>query len=904
MALQELSKTYNPKDVEDRWYAEWEAKKLFRASINGKKTPYTIVIPPPNITGILTMGHVLNNTLQDTFIRWKRMQGFEACWIPGTDHAGIGTQNVVERALVKEGTDRHTLGREKFIERVWQWKALYGGTIITQLRKLGVSCDWDRERFTMDDGLSEAVQEVFVRLFDSGLVYRGKYIVNWCPFHRTAISDDEVEYAEANGKLWHIRYQIDGTKDYAVVATTRPETMLGDTAIAVHPQDDRYKKLVGRFAVVPIVGRRIPIIADDYVDAAFGTGMIKVTPAHDPNDYLTGQRHRLELINVMDETGRLNEAVPKQYEGLDRFEARKRIVKDLEEQGFLVKTEDHVHNIGRCYRCNTIIEPYLSDQWFVKMKPLGKPALRVVRDRKIRFHPDRWTKVYDHWMTNIRDWCISRQLWWGHRIPVYYAPDGTYTAARNENEARTKLGLPATTPLRQDEDVLDTWFSSWLWPFSTLGWPKDTKDLRYFNPTDTLVTGPDIIFFWVARMIMANMEFMKGMPGMDGRPRQKDEDLIPFRDVYFTSIIRDAQGRKMSKSLGNSPDPLDVIGEYGADALRFTIAYLSPLGQDVLFSVEKCELGRNFANKIWNAGRFLLLNKNEIVGADDAGLSALPDGDLDLADRWILSRLNNTIRDVHRSLEDFQVNDTSRLLYGFIWHDFCDWYVELVKTRFYGDEASDVKRKVVRRALWVFDQALRLLHPIMPFVTEELWQHLTDRKGEHLLRASFPSEDSSWIDPETEHSMAFIQNVINAVRNIRGENNIPPSKEITLAAIVPKEEQKKVLRSYDSYIHKLCRVSAVAEISRSEKPKLASSAVVDGVELFVPLEGLIDLDAERKRLEKEIQRIGQVLDGITKKLGNPQFTERAPKDVVAKEREKEESFKNTLQKLKNNLAQL
>ena len=899
-----MSKTYNPKEVEDRWYAEWESKKLFHARINDKKTPYTIVIPPPNITGILTMGHVLNNTLQDVFIRWKRMQGYEACWIPGTDHAGIGTQNVVERALAKEGTDRHKIGRERFVERVWQWKELYGGTIITQLRKLGVSCDWDRERFTMDEGLSNAVKEVFVRLFDKGLIYRGKYIVNWCPFHRTAISDDEVEHAEVNGKLWHIRYQIDGTKDFAVVATTRPETMLGDTAIAVHPHDDRYKKFIGRFAVLPIVGRRIPIIADDFVDSAFGTGMVKVTPAHDPNDYLMGQRHNLEQKNIMDETGRLNESVPKQYEGMDRFEARKKIVKDLEEQGFLVKTEEHVHNVGRCYRCNTIIEPYLSDQWFVKMKPLGKPALKVVREGKIRFHPDRWTKVYDHWMTNIRDWCISRQLWWGHRIPVYYAPDGTYTAARDEKEAKAKLGVSDSTPLRQDDDVLDTWFSSWLWPFSTLGWPKDTSDLRYFNPTDTLVTAPDIIFFWVARMIMANMEFMKGMPGRDGKPRQKDEDLVPFRDVYFTSIVRDSQGRKMSKSLGNSPDPLDVISEYGADALRFTVGYLAPLGQDVLFSSEKCELGRNFANKIWNAGRFLFLNKNEICGSDPLDLSSLPDDHLDLADRWILSRLNNSIRNVQASLDDFQVNDASRHLYDFIWHDFCDWYVELVKTRFYGDESAAVKRTVIRRALWVFDHALRLLHPIMPFVSEELWQHLTERNEESIVRSEFPKADARRIDAETERSMAFVQNVINAIRNIRGENNIPPSRDIVVDVVTAHKEQKEILQSYDAYIHKLCKVTSVNQISKSQKPKLASSAVVDGIELFVPLEGLIDLDVERKRLEKEIQRLEQMLEGIGKKLGNPQFTDRAPKEVVEKEREKKEAFEANLDKLKDNLLHL
>ena len=902
--MPELSKTYNPAEVEERWYPEWETRGLFHAKVNSEKQPYTIVIPPPNITGILHLGHILNNTIQDVFVRWKRMQGFEACWIPGTDHAGIATQNVVEKALAKEGTDRHKIGREKFVRRVWEWKDIYGDTIIRQLRKLGVSCDWQRERFTMDEGLSTAVREVFVRLFDKGLVYRGKYIVNWCTFHRTALSDDEVEHEETNGKLYHIRYPIEGTKDSVVIATTRPETMLGDTALCFHPKDERYRHLNGKQATLPLVGRRLPVIADDYIDSAFGTGIMKVTPAHDSNDFLLGQRHNLQQVSVINEAGQMNEFVPKQYEGLDRFECRKRIVKDLEEQGFFVKVEEYVHNIGRCYRCNTIIEPYLSDQWFVRMKPLAKPALKVVQDGVVRFHPDRWAKVYEHWMGNIRDWCISRQLWWGHRIPVYYAPDGAYTAARSEQEARTKLGIAPEMPLRQDEDVLDTWFSAWLWPFSTLGWPDDTKDLRYFNPTDTLVTGPDIIFFWVARMVMANMEFMKGTPGNDGKPRQKDKDLVPFRDVYMTSIVRDGQGRKMSKSLGNSPDPIDVIREYGADALRFTITYLAPLGQDVLFSTDKCDVGRNFANKIWNAGRFLLLNKKELCGEEAFDLSAPSAAHLDLADRWILSRLNTVTDDMNGALEEFRINDATKILYGFLWHDFCDWYVELVKTRFYGDESSEAKQAVVQRALWVFDQSLRLLHPFMPFITEELWQHLTDRKDTSIVRSDFPRSDTRQIDRKTEDDMEFVQNIINALRNIRGENNIPPSRDIELQVIVPKGGKGSTLRSYDRYLQKLARVTTLTEIKAAEKPKFASSAVVNGFELFVPLEGLIDLSAERDRLEKEIQRVQQMLEGIEKKLGNPQFTGRAPKDVVEKEREKKATFKLNLDKLKANLEQL
>ena len=914
MSTQELSKAYNPKEVEDKWYSFWESNRLFHATVNKDKTPYTVVIPPPNITGILTMGHVLNNTLQDVFVRWKRMQGFEACWIPGTDHAGIATQNAVERSLAKEGKHRRDLGREKFIELVWQWRDKYGSTIIKQLRKLGVSCDWERERFTMDEGLSNAVKEVFIRLFEKGLVYRGKYIVNWCPQHQTALSDDEVDHSETNGNLYHINYPIVGSSEFATVATTRPETMLGDTALCVHPKDERYKHLIGKTAILPIVGRKLPIIADDYIDLSFGTGVMKVTPAHDTNDFLLGQRHELEQLNILDETGHLNAAAPKQYEGMDRFECRKQLVKDLEAQGFLVKVEPYVHNIGKCYRCHTIIEPYLSDQWFVKMKPLAAPALRVVYEGKVRFHPDRWTKVYEHWMTNIRDWCISRQIWWGHRIPVYYTPDGNYTAARSEEEARKKLSVGPEIAISQDEDVLDTWFSSWLWPFSTLGWPEDNADLQYFNPTSTLVTAPDIIFFWVARMIMANMEFMKGTPGRDGKPRKKDDDLIPFSDVYFTSIIRDMEGRKMSKSLGNSPDPLDVIEQYGADALRFTIAYLAPLGQDVLFSTEKCEIGRNFANKIWNAGRFLLMNKNEILGDSKISLETLPTDHLDLADRWILSRLNQAIKAFNTSLGEFHVNEATKLIYDFIWHDFCDWYVELVKTRFYGEEPKEAKTAVITRALWIYDQALRLLHPVMPFISEELWQHLTDRKGQSLVRAEFPVVYKRYINQTIEDELNFVIKVVEAVRNIRGELNVAPSKQIEVHMHLHGEVDEKFPESANnlqgllSYIDRLCRAKTVTtwdgESKKFARPKASASAVVDGTEIFIPLEGIIDLDAERKRLEKEIARLQGLVDGIERKLTNASFVEKAPKDVVEKEREKQKNITMNMEKLKVNLEQL
>ncbi len=900
----ELPKTYSPKEVEDTWYEYWESHGLFHATVKKDRKPYTVVIPPPNITGILTMGHVLNNTIQDVLVRWKRMQGYEACWIPGTDHAGIATQNAVEKALAREGKNRHDLGREKFVERVWQWRKEYGSTIIRQLRKLGTSCDWDRERFTMDDGLSEAVKEVFVRMFDKGLVYRGKYIVNWCTFHQTALSDDEVDFAETNGNLYYVKYQIEGTEEPGVVATTRPETILGDTAVCVNPKDERYQHLIGRTAILPIVGRMLPIIADDYIDSSFATGMMKVTPAHDPNDFLLGQRHNLQQVNILDEKGHMNDSVPKQYVGLDRFECRKQLVKDLEAQGLLVKTEPYVHNVGKCYRCGTVIEPYLSDQWFVRMKPLAEPALRVVQDGTIRLHPDRWVKVYENWMNNIRDWCISRQIWWGHRIPVYYAPDGKFVAARNEAEARKKLNVPDGIALRQDEDVLDTWFSSWLWPFSTLGWPKQNEDLAYFNPTDALVTAPDIIFFWVARMVMANMEFLKDTPGRNGKTRASDEELVPFRDVYFTSIIRDLQGRKMSKSLGNSPDPLDVIAEYGADALRFTVCYLAPLGQDVLFSSEKCEIGRNFANKIWNAGRFLLLNKAELCGDEELSLDHLPMEHLDLADRWILSRLAGALRDFNGALSGFHLNDASKILYDFIWHDFCDWYVELVKTRFYGDESAEIKKVVVTRALAVFDQALRMLHPMMPFVTEELWQHLTNRNNTSLVRAAFPTGEHLRTETQTEAEMAFVQDVINSVRNIRGENNIPPSKDISLQVRLADPQRESVFKSYAKYLAKLARVVSVEMIPQNKKPKLSASAVVSDTEIFVPLEGLVDVKAERARLEKEIERLSGLVQSVKNKLANASFVDKAPKNVVDKEKEKLVNFTSSVEKLKKSLELL
>ncbi len=883
MAKREIAKAYNPHEVEDKWYEYWMKNGYFYAKVNPEKKPYTIVMPPPNITGVLTLGHVLNNTIQDIYIRWKRMQGYEACWIPGTDHAGIATQNVVEKAIAKEGLKREDLGREKFLERVWKWKEEYGSTIIRQLKKLGVSCDWKRERFTMDEGLSNAVKEVFIRLYEKGLIYRGKYIVNWCPRCHTALADDEVEYKEQIGKLWYIKYPIENSDKFIIVATTRPETMLGDTAVAVNPKDDRYKHLIGKFAILPLVGRKLPIIADEIVDPEFGTGAVKVTPAHDPNDYLMAIKHKLEFVVAMDTYAKMNENVPEKYQGLDRYEARKEVIKDLETQGYLVKVEDYTHAVGRCYRCDTIIEPYLSDQWFVKMKPLAEKALQVVLDGKIKFYPERWVKVYEHWMRNVRDWCISRQIWWGHRIPVYYCDDcGEIMVEREKPMTCKKCG---STKIRQDEDVLDTWFSSWLWPFSTLNWPEDNPDLKYFYPTDLLVTGPDIIFFWVARMIMAGLEFM---------------GEIPFKEVYFTSIIRDEFGRKMSKSLGNSPDPLDVIREYGADALRFTIVYLAPLGQDILFSTRKCEIGRNFANKIWNAGRFLIMNSDEIEIKDELKFEYL-----DIADKWILSELNKTISELNYALETYRINDAARLIYDFLWHDFCDWYLEIIKERIYAPESEEEKQAVLTRAIYVFETALKLLHPFMPFITEELWQNLREREnGESIMIQSFPVADEKWIDKAISQNMKFVQDIIVAIRAIRGEMNIPHTKLCDVVINVSDDNRKDLLNDYIQYLKRLAKVNDVTVGLGIKRPKFSATAVVSGTEIFVPLEGLINFEIERKRLEKEIKRYETMLAETEKKLNDQNFISRAPADIIEREKQKYENFKLTLEKLRQNYTYL
>ena len=914
---QSLASAYDPATVEDGWYAFWEDHKLFHAEPDPERPPFTIVIPPPNITGMLTMGHVLNNSLQDIFLRWHRLKGEHTCWIPGTDHAGIATQTVVEKTLKRdEGMSRHDLGREEFLGRVWQWREKFGDIIIRQLRKLGVACDWDRTVFTMDEKLSRAVREVFIRLYKKGLIYRGKRIINWDPVAHTALSDEEVVYKEQQGKLWHIRYPVvvDGTpsdSEFLVVATTRPETMLGDTAVAVHPEDERYQKYVGKTVLLPLMQREIPVVADTYVEREFGTGVVKITPAHDPNDFEVGARHDLEQINVMDVDASINEQGGA-YAGLDRYEARKRIVADLEQQGLMERIDEYTHSVGFSDRTDVAVEPYLSDQWFLAMKTLAEPALEVVRDGTITFHPERWVKTYEHWMTNIRDWTISRQLWWGHRIPVFYCDACGWEDALHELPSQCP-SCGATGGLRQDEDVLDTWFSSWLWPFSVHGWPEPNDDVRYFYPTSVLVTAPDIIFFWVARMIMAGLEFMPDIPLPDGSPRTEKKDLVPFNAVYFTSIIRDEQGRKMSKSLGNSPDPLEVIDEYGSDALRFTVAYLAPLGQDVLFSTQKCEIGRNFANKLWNAGRFLLMNKQKI---EDAGEWRLVDGhcqqndavtslalttpQMELEDRWIYSRLHETIRTLHESMDRFRVNDMSKTLYEFIWHDFCDWYIELIKDRLYSPDEK-LKRLTLERALYVYDAILKLLHPIMPFITEEIWHKMqAGRDDLSIMQQRLPELVEDFIDDTAVAQMTFLQSLVEGVRTIQGEMNVPAGKSCDVVISCQDQAQVDAIEGNTHFLARLARIENVQAGVGLQRPRMSATTVVAGADVYVPLEGLIDVDVERARLEKEIVRISGLLKGIDSKLGNQKFLANAPDDVVARERDKQANFRRMLEQLEAN----
>ena len=871
-----IAKTYDPASFEDRLYNEWVEKGYFHAEADPDKEPFTIVIPPPNVTGQLHMGHALDETLQDNLIRYKRMQGYAAVWIPGTDHAGIATQIKVEENLrVNEGLTRYDLGREKFLERVWDWKKLYGDRIINQLKKIGSSCDWERERFTMDEGCSKAVREVFVNLYNKGLIYQGSRIINWCPHCITALSDAEVEHAEHAGHFWHIKYPIKGSDDYVIIATTRPETLFGDTAVAVNPNDERYKDLVGKTLLLPLTDREIPVIADEYVDKDFGTGCVKITPAHDPNDFEVGQRHNLEQIKVLNDDATLNSYAGK-YEGMDRYEARKVIEEDLKKLGLLVKVEEHSHNVGQCYRCGTTVEPIISKQWFVKMKPLAEPAMEAVKSGEIKFVPERFSKTYMNWMENVYDWCISRQLWWGHRIPAFYCDDCHETFVSKEDiTVCPKCG----GKLRQDEDVLDTWFSSALWPFSTLGWPEKTADLDYFYPTSVLVTGYDIIFFWVSRMIFSGLEHTSKKP---------------FEHVFIHGLVRDSQGRKMSKSLGNGIDPLEIIDKYGADALRFTLATGNAPGNDMRFYIERVEASRNFANKIWNASRFTLMNL-------DIAENKLPDkAELQLEDRWILSRYNTVVKEVTENLDKFELGVAVSKLYDFIWDNFCDWYIELVKPRLF-DKENKTGKTAQYVLTYVLSNTMKLLHPFMPFITEEIWQHLP-HEGESIVISSFPKYDEELCFAAEEKQMEIIMAAITAVRNRRSEMNVPPSKKAKMIIVTDNTE---LFRKGIPFFEKLASASEVDV--REEKTGIEKNAVnivVEAAEIFMPLGELVDKDKEAERLGKEKKQLEAEIKRVEGKLNNPGFVSKAPASVVDEERAKGEKYREMLEKVLKSIEEL
>lgn len=867
--LENIPKAYSPKDAEDKWYKYWEDHNLYHSEIDESKPAYTIVIPPPNITGILHIGHILNNTLQDIFIRYKRMMGFNACWVPGIDHASIATEAKVVALLKEQHITKDKISREDFLKHCYAWKDKYGGIIFQQLRKIGVSCDWQRERFTLDDHYYKKVTEAFVKLYKEGLIYRGYRMVNWDPASKSAISDEEVFYKEIQGKLWYFKYPVKDSSEFVIVATTRPETMLGDTGVAVNPEDECYKHLVGKTIVLPIVGREIPLFADSYVDKEFGTGAVKVTPAHDVNDYDMAQRNNLEMINIFNEDATTNGNVPPEFQELDRYVVREKVVARMEELGLVEKIESYTNKVGYSQRGNVPIEPYLSEQWFMKMDELCKPALQVVQEGKVKFHPEHWVKTYEHWMTNIRDWCISRQLWWGHRIPVWYH--------NNTKEIYCDVKPPADIQnWHQDDDVLDTWASSWLWAQDVF---TSESDQKYYYPTDLLVTAPDIIFFWVARMIIAGMHFM---------------GEVPFKDVYFTSLVRDEKGRKMSKSLGNSPDPLDLIEEYGADALRFTMTYIAPLGQDVMFSSDMVEIGRNFANKMWNAGRFLLMNAQNIK-LDPF----LKHKHIDFTDKWIISRFHKTIKEVNEALDKFEVNAASKIIYSYVWNDFCDWYVELAKNRLYNG-SEEVKSAVLSRAISLYEDMLKLVHPFMPFISEEIWQLLDERKeGESISICEFPKFDASLVDETAEKEIEFVQEVVTAIRNIRGEMNISPAKPINVFL-----KSTAVTFAQEKYIKSLVRIDTLTVDEHLDKPKACASAVVKGCDIFIPLEGLIDLKVERARIEKEIARILGSFNGVRKKLENESFVSKAPAEVIERERMKMADWQKALEKLQTILEDL
>ena len=874
MPSPKLEKTYNPSSIEDKWYEHWISKDYFSADSTSEKEPYTIVIPPPNVTGMLTVGHVLNNTIQDILIRKARMEGKEACWIPGTDHASIATESKVVAMLEERGINKDELTREQFLKHAWEWKEKYGGIIINQLKKLGCSCDWDKERFTMDDDYTRSVLSAFVKLYEKGLIYKGHRLVNWCPVSKSAISDEEVIHQEKQGSLWYLRYPITNSERSVIVATTRPETVLGDTAVAIHPDDERYNDLIGSTITLPLVDREVPIIADEFVDPEFGTGCVKVTPAHDPNDFAMGERHGLEFINIMNDDASLNGNVPKIYQGLSREKAREHVVSDLQSQGLLDKVEEHVNQIGYSERGHVPIEFYMSEQWFMKMTDLAIPAIEAVKSGEVSFHPGHWTKTYDHWMGNIKDWCISRQLWWGHQIPVWY---------HNDDESKIHVSVEGPSDpdnWTQEKDVLDTWASSWLWPMGVHSWPDQSDELKKFYPTDTLVTGPDIIFFWVARMIITGCEFM---------------EEAPFKDVYFTSILRDESGKKLSKSLGNSPDPIELFNEFGTDAVRFGIMLMAPQGLDVLFSKDRLEIGRNFMNKLWNACRFIEMN---IDMNSNKNLKLL---NLDLSDKWILDRLAKMVSDYNSQMERFHFNEAAKVLYEFTWSDFCDWYVEIAKIRFYGGDES---RSKTARAVSIkcIRTVLTLLHPFAPFITEELWHHFSEKESSDLIVSNWVFKEDLR-DLNAEEDMSILKDLITSIRSIRSRMNVAHGKHSDLF-VRCTIEQAQFLKSHQDLIKTFCRVEKMSVGVNVEKPAQSATAVCAGMEVYIPLQGLVDLGEEKDRMKKRISEIERLLSGINSKLANENFLGRAPKEVINKERLNLSKLNEELEKITSNLDML
>lgn len=874
MTKHSIPAKYDFRKSEERWQKYWEENKIYESKVNFNKKKYSIVIPPPNVTGMLHIGHILNNTIQDIYCRWKRMSGYEVCWVPGTDHAGIATQIKVEQELKKEGKSKHDLGREKFVKLIWDWKEKYGGIILKQLRRLGASVDWSKERFTLDDALSKAVREVFVDLYKKGYIYKGKRIINWDSITQTALSDDEISYREQKDKLYYIKYPIADSDESLIIATTRPETMLGDTAVAVHPEDRRYNHLKDKHVILPLVNKKIPVIFDSYVEITFGTGALKITPAHDLNDFEVGQRHNLDSVNILTKEGKLNEN-GLEFEGQTVTDARKNILKKLEEKGFYIKEEDYVHNVAVSERSGAIIEPYLSDQWFVSMKKLSEPAIEVVKSGKVKFHPDRWTKTYFHWLENIRDWCISRQLWWGHQIPIWYHKESgeIYCETKPPEDAENWI---------QDPDVLDTWFSSWLWPFSVFGWENSERDksndiLKYYYPTDFLSTAPEIIFLWVARMIISGLEYMND---------------IPFRDVYFHSTVRDAKGRKMSKSLGNSPDPLDLMNNYGTDALRFTIVYLAPLGSDVLFEEKNTEIGRNFITKLWNAGRFLMMYKDKIYESENNSDDELI---LDITEKWMDSRFNETINDIEYYLDSYRLNDYTKTIYNFVWSDFCDWYIELLKIKI--TSHPEQAKKLIGRALQIYQEIIKMLNPVIPFVTEEIWHLLEQgREGKSISFEKFPEISREKIDNVIEEKFENMKEIVTTIRNLKSENDIPQKTECKIFLIPSGKNAEDNLEGFTHIIEILCRIKLYIENEDVNKKYI--SKVLNNYQIHLHTE---ELPADNSRIggyKKELENLEKYINTLNKKLGNKNFLEKASKEVVEKEKQKLAETVHKIEKLK------